>query len=320
MDTLFSGKRLLVTGGTGFIGSHLVRRLIREQADVIVLAKAGDTAWRLNDCGGYYRLAAADITDENTICRIFADTRPDGVFHLAVYGTDAAQQDITQAASVNVTGTINVIKAMKDCGCSRIVTAGSGAEYGNHEGSVGENAPLHPENAYASTKAAATIIAHQYAAQNDIGIVTLRPFGVYGEAEPQHKIFCHAILSMLSGEHLDLTPCTQSRDYCYVDDIVDAFIAAYSKDVLKKTVINIGTGKACPLRNYIEQIRAIMMPHSEVRYGALPFRTNELWSPVPDVRLAAQLLGWHSTRSLEEGLKKTIGWFRENSRYYRSNR
>lgn len=316
METSCSGKRLLVTGGAGFIGSHLVRRLISTQADVIVLARTNAMPWRLDDCAGYYRLAATDIADENAVYRIFADTRPDGVYHLAAYGVDSAQQDMTRAVSVNVTGTINVLKAMKACGCSRIVAVGSGAEYGNHQGAVSEDAPLRPEKAYACTKAAATIIAHQYATQHHIDIVTLRPFGVYGEAEPQHKIFCHAILSMLRGDTLDLTPCTQSRDYCYVGDVVDALIAAYENEALTNAVFNIGTGKAYPLRHYIEQIRTMIEPRGEVRFGALPYRSGELWSPLPNVRLAAQQLNWHSAHSLDEGLEKTIDWFRENNRYY----
>lgn len=316
METSFLGKRLLVTGGAGFIGTHLVRRLISEQADVIVLTKPDSALWRLEDYAGYYRLATADIADENAVCRIMTDIQPDGVFHLAAYGVDPAQQDITQAVSVNVTGTVNVLKAMKACGCSRIVTAGSGAEYGNHHGPVSEDAPLHPENPYASTKAAATIIAHQYAVQNGIDIVTLRPFGVYGEAEPRHKIFSHAIVSMLRGEPLDLTACTQCRDYCYAGDVADAFITAYKNDDIKRGIFNIGTGKALPLRDYIEQIRTSINPQSEVRYGALPNRKDELWSPIPDIRLAAQQLNWHSTISLEEGLEKTISWFRKNNRFY----
>jgi nucleoside-diphosphate-sugar epimerase len=272
----------------------------------------------LEDCAGYYRLAAGDIADENTVCHIIADTRPDGVFHLAAYGVDPAQRDISQAVNVNVNGMVNLLKAMTASGCRRIITVGSGAEYGNHLGPVSEDAPLHPEDAYASTKAAATIIAHQYAAQNGIGIVTLRPFGVYGEAEPRHKVFCHAILSMLRGKTLRLTAGTQCRDYCYVGDVVDACLAAYAKEDLRKTIFNIGTGNARALRHYIEQIRDIIKPDSDVCYGALPYRDNELWSPQPDVRLAAQQLSWLSTTSLEEGLHKTIGWYRENGHSYQS--
>lgn len=318
METQYSlaGKRLLVTGGAGFIGSHLVHRLIGANAELTVLTKSAETPWRLAGKADEYRLAIADITDEAAVFRVFSDTRPEGVFHLAAYGVDSAQQDLTDALSVNVSGTINVLKAMNACSCKRIVTMGSGAEYGNHKGPVSEDAPLHPENAYASTKAASTLIAHQYAVQNGIGIVTLRPFGVYGEAEPRHKIFCHAILSMLHGDNLDLTPCTQCRDYCYVHDIVDALMAAYQNEELTDAVFNIGTGSAYPLRDYIEQIRAMINPKSDVRFGALPYRKNELWSPLPDIRRAKQQLKWHSAYSLHEGLEKTIGWFRKNSRYY----
>lgn len=311
-----TGKRLIVTGGAGFIGSHLVHRLADERADVIVLTKSDSSLWRLALMGSGCRLAAADICDEAALARAFADSRPDGVFHLAAYGVDMAQQDISRAVSINVTGTINILNAMRSCGCRRIMTMGSGAEYGNHKGPVHEDAPLCPENVYASTKAAASIIAHQYAAQSGIDIVTLRPFGVYGEAEPRHKIFCHAILSMLRGEALDLTPCTQCRDYCYVGDIVDAIITAYQTEPLQNAVFNLGTGRARPLRDYIEQIRAIIKPSSAVNYGALASREREQWAPLPDVRLAKEQLHWQSSHSLEEGLEKTIGWFRENNRYY----
>ncbi len=311
-----TGKHLLVTGGAGFIGSHLVRRLTDAHADVTVLTKAGVPLWRLAQTGCCCRIAAADITDEQAVARLFKDSPPDGVFHFAAYGVDSADQDITQAVSVNVGGTVNILKAMKSCGCPRAVMMGSGAEYGNHDGPMDENTPLHPGDAYASTKAAATLIAHQYAASAGIGVVTLRPFGVYGEAEPRHKIICHAILSMLRGEPLDLTPCTQCRDYCYVGDIVDAALSAYQNESLKNAVFNLGTGCARPLRDYIEQIRTVIQPSSAVNFGALPFRAHELWSPMPDVHLAAEQLHWHSAHSLEEGLQKTVNWFRENGKYY----
>ena len=313
---LLTGKHLIVTGGAGFIGSHLVRRLTDEHANVTVLTKEGSALWRLAQAGCCCRIAAADIIDEEAVARIFRDSPPDGVFHLAAYGVDSADQDIKKAVSVNVGGMVNVLKAMKSCGCPRAVVMGSGAEYGNHPGPIEENAPLHPGNVYASTKAAATLIAHQFATSAGIGIVTLRPFGVYGEAEPRHKIFCHAILSMLREEPLDLTPCTQCRDYCYVGDIVDAAVAAFQNETLQNAVFNLGTGCARPLRDYIEQIRAVIQPSSSVNFGALPFRPHELWAPVPDVRLAAEQLHWRSRYSLEEGLQKTVNWFRENGQYY----
>ncbi len=316
MPCPLTGKRLIVTGGAGFIGSHLVRRLAQQNADVTVLAKSDTSLWRLTQFGCLCRVAPADISDEAAVMRALADSPPDGVFHLAAYGVDPADRNVSRAISVNVTGTVNLLKAMAACGCPRIVALGSGAEYGNQEGPVGETAPLHPENVYASTKAAAALISHQYAAQNDIGIVTLRPFGVYGEAEPPHKLFCHAILKMLRGETLDLTPCTQCRDYCYVGDIVNALVAAFERNEIQNAVFNLGTGTARPLRDYIEQLRDIIKPAGRINYGALPFRAQEQWAPVPDVRLAAERLGWRSACGLEDGLRKTVDWFRVHSGFY----
>lgn len=311
---LLHSKRLLVTGGYGFIGSHLVRRLVGTGARITVLSKQGEPLWRLARYAGSFETASLDITDTDAVTALFARTQPEGVFHLAAYGVDSAFQDIVTAANVNVMGTANVLKAMRASGCPRIVTMGSGAEYGNHEGLIREDASLHPENAYASTKAAATLIAHQFAAQHGIGIVTLRPFGVYGEAEPPHKIFCHAILTMLRGDDLDLTPCTQQRDYCYVEDIVDALIASFTHTV--NDIFNVGTGDIRPLRDYIEKIAAVIQPSGRIRYGALPYRSNEVWAPAPDISRIQERLKWRPAHTLEQGIEKTIGWYQKNSHLY----
>lgn len=314
-----NGKRILVTGGGGFIGSHLLPRLLDAGAEVTVAAVSAEPPWRLAAYSGAYLLATADIADKDAISAVFASVQPHAVVHLAAYGVDSAMQDVSDAACINVLGMANVLSAMKASGCRRIVALGSSSEYGNHDGLISEDTPLRPENIYGSTKAAATTIAHQYAPQNDIGIVTLRPFGVYGEAEPPHKLFCHAILKMLRNEDLELTPCKQQRDYCYAGDIAEAIIASLKHESLRNNIFNLGSGETHTLHHYIEALRRIIAPSSQVIYGALAYRTHEIWAPTPDIRRARERLGWQSTHDLQTGLEKTAAWFRENIHHYTQN-
>jgi len=316
IDTSITGRRYLITGGGGFLGSHLVRRLISLGARVSVVNHSTVSPWRLADIKGYFTLHHADVTDVKRLTEAMDAVRPDGIFHLAAYGVDSADQDIRRAIDVNVLGLINVIDAMRHCGCTRLVAMGSGAEYGIHEGPISEDDPLQPQSVYASSKAAATVVAHPYARRHGVGIVTLRPFGIYGEAEPRHKLFCETILTLLDGNPLNLTPGGQCRDYCHVADITTALVMSMTDSSLTDEVFNVGTGELRSLREYVEHIRALIDPAGEVHFGALPYRRDEVFAPAPDTRHIREKLGWRPLIDLDQGLERTVTWFRANRQLY----
>ncbi len=311
------GGRYLVTGGGGFVGYHLVRRLLSLGAYVSVNEKSPAVPWRLAEVASQIALYAADVTNAQAVADVMDAVRPDGVFHLAAYGVNAADQDIREALRVNVAGVLSVLDAMKRCGCGRIVAMGSGAEYGVHEGPIAENTPLRPQSIYGSAKAAATVVAHQYARQHGTGIVTLRPFGIYGEAEPRHKLFCEVILTLMDGRPLELTPGGQCRDYCHAADIASALTACMADESRRDDVFNAGSGELRSLKEYVELIRRRVDSQSEVCYGALPYRKDEVFAPAPDTRLIREQLGWRPAVSLEQGLDGTVEWFRIHHDKYR---
>ena len=312
-----NGGRYLVTGGGGFVGYHLVRRLLSLNAHVSVIEPSSTVPWRLADVSDQITLHAADVTDAQAVADVMDTVHPNGVFHLAAYGVNSADQDIREALRVNVLGTLSVLDAMRRCGCERIVAMGSGAEYGVHEGPIAESDPLRPESIYGSAKAAATVVAHQYARQHGIGIVTLRPFGIYGEAEPQHKLFCEVILTLLDGRTLALTPGGQCRDYCHAADIAAALTACMADASLRDDIFNTGSGELRALKEYVELIRRRVDSQSDVRYGALPYRKDEVFAPAPDTRLIRERLGWKPAIDLEQGLDRTVDWFRAHRGLYR---
>ncbi|TKI92770.1 NAD-dependent epimerase/dehydratase family protein, partial [Bacillus cereus] len=197
MIASFKNKTFLITGGYGFIGSHLARRLLNLQAKIVLFIRTPSNSWRLEDILKYIETYEIDIRDKKQVQDAIKKINPDYIFHLAAYGVNSAHTDYIHAIETNVIGTCNIIQAAKLVNCKKIINFGSSSEYGNKMEPIHENMLLTPVDIYGSTKAAATILAHQIASENNTNLITLRPFGIFGEGEEPHKIFSYIILRVL---------------------------------------------------------------------------------------------------------------------------
>lgn len=306
-----TGKRILVTGGLGFIGSHLVKRLLNEGAEVFIIGWHGNKTWRLEEELKKVSIYEVDITDDIRVEKCVKDICPEIVFHLAAYGVNSEQKNYIKAANINILGMINILNALKDGSCTKFINMGSCAEYGDRKDVMREDMYPLPVSIYGSSKASATIIAHQIATENNIDIITLRPFGIFGEGEERHKLFCNIILSILEDKEVRLTPCEQLRDYCYIENIIDGMVMS-AKSNLKSNIFNIANGSLFPLKNYVDLIFKNMKTDRVPLYGSLEYRKNEMWSPAADISEIHAKLGWSPRIGLEDGIIKTIKWYEEN--------
>jgi len=306
----FQNKKVLITGGFGFIGSHLVKRLLKEGAEVHIIERANTNRYRLLDDIDKIKTYEMDICDPLTTGSVIMKVNPDYAFHLASYGVDSTHKDYEKAASTNVLGSVNIMKALCETDCRKIINIGTCSEYGNSETS--EDSIPAPVNIYGSTKAAATIILHQIAKENKIDIVTLRPFGVFGEGEASHKIFSYVIQNILSGNDVPLTQCEQYRDYCHVENIVDAMLLACEKSLVTNEIYNVASGESHPLYYYIDLIFELAGSKNKPLYGHIPYRNTELWNPKTDIGKIKSMLGWEVKLSLKEGILQTIEWYKSN--------
>lgn len=311
-DYELKGSTVLVTGASGFIGSHTTKRMLREKARVSVLVRESSDLWRLDSVLNNIDVHRADIRDPKGVSDCVGRIRPDYVFHLAAYGVDSRQKDCQLAAATNVMGTLNLLNALGEVGCRKVLNIGSCMEYGNKQEMIREEAVLEPFNIYGSTKAAAGILAHQLARENGLELVTLRAFGIFGEGEGSHKFFPHLILSILSGGQVNLTACEQYRDYCYIDNLMDAFVMAARDPGSKNEIYNFGSGTIHQLKYYVDLVYRQMPGTSRPNYGAIPYRSAEVWKPHPDVGKIKARLGWTPRISVEDGLVRTIDWFAQN--------
>ncbi|MGU3371691.1 NAD-dependent epimerase/dehydratase family protein [Bacillus mycoides] len=316
MITSFKNKTFLITGGYGFIGSHLVRRLSHLQAKIVLFIRASSDSWRLKNILKNIETYEVDIRDKVQVQDAIKKINPDYIFHLAAYGVNSAHTDYMHAIETNIIGTCNIIQAAKFVNCKKIINMGSSSEYGNKMEPIHENMLLTPVDIYGSTKAASTILAHQIASENNINLITLRPFGIFGEAEEPHKLFSYIILQVLQNKDVNLTLCNQLRDYCYIENIIDACILAIENTNVQNEIFNIGSGNIYPLKHYVELLFKHLNTHSRPNYGAISSRTNERWIPEANIQKIKNSLFWEPRINIEEGIIKTINWYKNNTNIY----
>jgi len=297
--------RILVTGGAGFIGSHLVDRLIKENHKVVVIDNlTTGKKENVNPQADFYNL---DICDFEKIKPLFENI--DFVFHLAaIPRVPVSVEDPVGTSKVNILGTINVFKAAIEAKVKRIIFASSSSVYGNQEKlPFKEDMKPNPISPYALQKLVGEQFAKLFTKLYGIPIISLRYFNVYGP-----RIDFNSDYSLVIGKFLkqkaEGKPLTifgdgeQTRDFCYIDDVVDATIKAMESEKLKGgEVINIGSGKSYSI-NYLADLIGGKKEYLAPRKG-------DVKHTQADITLAKKLLAWQPKISFEEGLKKVQEWF-----------
>lgn len=306
-------RSVLVTGATGFVGTHLTRALAHLGAHVHALRRAAGATTRL-PCDGI-TWHQGDMTAADTLRSAVDRAAPDVVFHLAAYGTTYDQQDETLAYRTNIEGSWNLWQALRGSDC-RLVYVGTCGEYGRATGQVTEAHVCQPTWFYPATKHAATVLLATLGAQSGRQVVILRPFGPYGAADHHGRLIPQVIRALLRGEEVPVTAGEQLRDYAHVDDHVDALLRAAACALPRSGAIyNIGSGEVVSLRAVIELIaRAVGNGALQrVRFGALPYRDTEVWEMCCCIDAARRDLGFAPRVSLEAGIERTVAWYREHT-------
>ena len=291
--------RVLVTGGGGFVGRHVARALMARGIDVV--------AGFHRDAAGSVRSIAIDVANAGSVNSVFNEVRPSHVVHCAAHGIDQSLQDFGHSFSVNVTGTLNVARAAAAAGVARFVHVGSCSEYASSDQAIPESAPQCPNNLYATTKAAGTLVAMQAAAASGLHLVVVRPFGMWGPGEPPFRIVPQIIAACRTRTRLDLTPCDILRDYSFVGDIAEMIAAlTVDVDVASGTIVNLGSGRAVLLRDFALSFAGALDGVDLLNFGARPHRSNEQRSLVADTTRLVSLLGMRPATSLADGLRQTL--------------
>ncbi|MGC5009294.1 NAD-dependent epimerase/dehydratase family protein [Streptosporangium sp. DT93] len=296
-------RPVLVTGAGGFIGTHLVRRLGELGAHVHAV---GRRAREGSEHGETWHVA--DVADADAVGALVRSVRPDVVFHLASEVAGARDPKLVlPMLHSNLTGVVNLLTAVTDSPHTRVVLAGSLEELRPDEG---ERAPSSP---YAASKWAAGGYARMFHHLWGVQVSNLRIGMVYGPG-PQdvRKLVPYVTLSLLRGQEPELGSGTRELDWVYVDDVVDAFLAAGACPEAGGRTFDIGAGEGTSIRDTVDLLARIVGDvaggEARPRYGALGDRPLDS-ARIADLTDTAGILRWRPAVGLEEGLRRTVAWF-----------
>ncbi|MCK9638241.1 MAG: NAD(P)-dependent oxidoreductase [Methylobacter tundripaludum] len=295
------GKKILITGASGFIGSHLCRVLIKRGCEVhAVSRKERDT-----DCVEM-RWWQVDLTDSQEVENLFFRLKPDFVYHLASFV--AGSRDLSLVIPMmnnNFITSVNILNAASKIGCQRLFLIGSMEEpaSGNPEAT--------PSSPYAAAKWASSAYGRMYHALYQVPVVILRLFMVYGpDQQDLKKLIPYVITCLLRDEPPMLSGGQRMVDWIFVEDVVAALVmASQAKDIEGKT-IDIGSGELISVKTIVESLFRMVNPKILPHFGTLADRQLEQ-TRVAEIELSKSLLGWHPTTSMEEGLELTVKWYRQ---------
>ena len=317
--------KILVTGAGGFIGSHLVERLIKEDCTVraFVRYNSRNDYGHLESLGRHIKdieIVTGDLRDTETVRRAVKDCSL--VFHLgALIGIPYSYESPADVIATNVTGTLNVLDAARKYGTEKLVVTSTSEVYGTPlYVPIDEKHPLHAQSPYAASKIAADKLAESYFLSYDVQVATLRPFNTFGPRQSARAVIPTIITQALTSKTIRLGSLAPRRDLLFVRDTVDGFLSVAQHESSVGKTFNIGTGGDLSIGDLVEQILLIIGTKAEIIEDRQRIRpeSSEVQRLVCNYTQALENLNWQPQYSLEDGLRRTIFYIKENMDAYKA--
>lgn len=319
--TALKGKKVFVTGGAGFIGSHLVEQLVHVGCNVKVLVR-----YNSQNRWGWLDTLSKDVLDSIEVCpsdirdaefvRSFVKGADYG-FHLAAligipYSYDAPRSYV----DTNITGTLNVIQAVRESGIERLVSTSTSEVYGTAQYvPIDERHPLQGQSPYSASKIGADQMAESYYRSFGVPIVILRPFNTYGPRQSMRAVIPNLIMQCLAGGEVKMGNLDPTRDFNFVLDTVQGFLKASLAPQAEGEVINVGTGAEISIRDLITKVENMVGRKLNVVQEDQRLRPDksEVFRLCACIDKAKALMDYKPQVSLDEGLKLTLEWAQANA-------
>lgn len=300
--------RVLLTGASGFVGSHMARHLVQEGHEVYALVRDRSDMSRLHDVQESLHLVWGDLLDGEAVAQAIALARPEACLHVAWY----AEPGVYLRSPLNIQyigASLALATKLAEAGCRRMVVAGTCAEYDASYGYLSETTPTGPVTLYAASKVALQTVLAKLAEQIELSVAWARIFYIYGPRENPKRFVPDIITTMLRGEPTRTTLGEQVRDYVHVEDVASGLWALAQSDL--DGVVNLGTGVPVTNRQIVEQVGRILNRPDLVKLGDMPYRAGDPMFICADNHLIRERTGWRPKYDIGSGLRHTIDWWRE---------
>jgi nucleoside-diphosphate-sugar epimerase len=295
----FQGRSALVTGASGFLGSHLCDALLALGVRTFGLARTTPSIGN-----ALYTHLSVDITDRDAVKAAILKTRPDYIYHLAASASAVEDRALVMPMlHTNLCGTVHVLLAAAETGCDRVVLTCSAEE------ARGQNLEAAVASPYGAAKTAASVYGRLFHRVYGVPVALVRPILAYGPRQHRSKLIPYVIRCLLRNDAPLLSSGERLCDFVYVNDVVRGFLmAATSAQALGET-IELGSGRAVRIRDVVETLVTLTGTAARPSFGAQRERTEDHMGSA-DAETARRLLGWHPRWSLEAGLMETIAWYK----------
>ena len=301
--------RVLLTGATGFIGSHVARLLVHEGHEVIAIVRPGADRWRLADIASRLDVIEGDLQDFGRIVGRVKARRPEICIHLAWKGWSGKAEAEANLSSLGVS--LEVLRSMLDLSCRRFVAAGTCFEYELTHERLAETSPLAPHDLYGACKKSLFEVGQQFSRLTGLSVVTPRVFYSYGPYEDTRRLVPSITHALLRGEVANVTPGAQVRDYLHVTDVASAIWAVAQSELVG--AVNIASGEPVTIAQIAQRIGHLLGRSDLLRLGALTYRHGEPMHILGDASILRAELGWTPHFPLDGGLAETIAWWQERT-------
>lgn len=296
---------IVLTGATGFIGSHVARRLLVAGHRVMAVVRPASDPWRIRDLLPSLTILEGDLSSPSALRAPLTSAQPDILIHLAWRG-----QMLTPAAdNIAALGSgLELMQLMPEIGCRRIMVAGTCFEYAPSGDELTEESPIKPYDLYGAAKHALFLAGSHFARLAKIELIWPRIFYVYGPHEDPRRLVSSVIVALLKGEPAPTTRGEQIRDYLHVDDVADALRAIAESGV--SGAVNVASGTAVTVAQVATLVGRLLGKPGLLRLGELPYREGEPMVIRAGTRRLREEVGWKPRFDLAGGLTDTIGWWK----------
>ena len=302
-------KRAIITGATGTVGTAIIRELVEKKIEVLVFCRENSNRISHIPVSPLVSIKYCSL-DELANIENDSGKKYDVFYHLAWEGTSGEARDNYYLQNKNVKYALDAVGVAKKFGCDTFIGVGSQAEYGRVEGMLKPNTPTFPTMGYGIGKLSAGLLTRQYARQLGLKHIWVRILSVYGPNDGNQSLTVSTINKLLAGEVPQLTKGDQMWDFLYSGDAAKAFVLLGDRGVSGKTYV-LGSGKVKRLREYIEDLRDVVSPNSDLAFGAIDYYPHQVMYLQADISELVQDTGWNPVVDFRDGIKQLLRWILE---------